>query len=78
MVGLQILITFCFSLDTNLRINPFGGVALAEGSGGHGHLVMYQEGNFAAICDHTFGEKEGDVACRQMGYARAIGVVRNS
>ena len=67
-----------FSLDPNLQTNPFGGLSLAEGSGGHGHLLIFQEGYFASICDHTFGEKEGDVACRQMGYSRAIGVVRNS
>ena len=66
------------SLDTNLRINPFGGVGLGGGSGGHGHLFIYQEVGFVPICDHTFGKKEGDVACRQMGYTRAVGVVRNS
>ena len=53
-------------------------MALVGSSGGHGHLFINQHGGFAAICDHTFGEKEGDVACRQMGYARAIGVVKNS
>ena len=51
---------------------------LIGSSGGHGHLLINQAGGFAPICDHTFGEKEGDVACRQMGYSRAIGVVRNS
>ena len=53
-------------------------MALIGGSGGHGHLLITRDGRLAPICDHTFGEKEGDVACRQMGYARAIGVVRNS
>ena len=73
-----IIVICCISLDTSLLFPPFGGMTLIGGSGGHGHLFIKVPRGFAPICDHTFGEEEGDVVCRQMGYARAIGIVRNS
>ena len=73
-----IIVRPCISLDTSLLFPPFGGMTLIGGSGGHGHLFIKVPRGFAPICDHTFGEEEGDVVCRQMGYARAIGIVRNS
>ena len=53
---------------------PYGALYLEGGSGGHGSLRM----RYSSICDHTFGKKEGDVACRQMGYTRAVAVRKNS
>ena len=55
----------------------YGSLHLDGGSGGHGNLFIGGY-HYQPICDHTFGMKEGDVACREMGYTRAVGVQKNS
>nr|WNS50029.1 deleted in malignant brain tumors 1 protein-like protein 1 [Halisarca dujardinii] len=55
----------------------FGAVTMEGGSGGHGQLYVNTEG-YTPLCDHTFGLREANVACRQMGYESAIGMVKNS
>ena len=60
------------------QVATYGTVILERGSGGHGHLFVQTSTLFTPVCDHTFGMREGDVACRQMGYTRAISVVKNS
>jgi deleted-in-malignant-brain-tumors protein 1 len=64
------------------RVATYGALFLEAGSGGHGHLFIRSNNGHSTvlspICDHTFGMREGDVACRQMGYTRAISVVKNS
>ena len=60
------------------QVATYGTAILESGSGGHGHLFVQTSTVFTPVCDHTFGMREGDVACRQMGYTRAISVVKNS
>ena len=60
------------------EVPTYGTAILESGSGGHGHLFIQGTNGYSPVCDHTFGMREGDVACRQMGYNRAISVVKNS
>ena len=60
------------------QVPTYGTAILERGSGGHGHLFVQTSTVFTPVCDHMFGMREGDVACRQMGYTRAISVVKNS
>ena len=56
-----------------------GSVALFEGSGASGQLVItIEKGKFIPLCDGGFEKKEADVACRQLGYTHAIGFKKNS
>ena len=73
-------IIFLIIFPIALRLNqiPFGSLLLDGGSGGHGNLFICGDQSYLPICDNTFGMKEGDVACRQMGYTRAVGVQKNS
>ena len=41
---------------------------LDEGAGSAGALLMFMGEGFGALCDAGFGEREGRVACHQLGY----------
>ena len=73
-----IISTSTLCTATNKLHLTYGTTILEGGSGGHGHLFIRSSSGYSPICDHTFGMREGDVACRQMGYTRAISVVKNS
>ena len=47
-----------------------GDLRLRDGdSAASGRLEVYLQGAWGTVCDHGFGEEEGAVACRQLGYA---------
>ena len=47
---------------------------LEEGAGSAGALLMFTGEGFQVLCGAGFGEKEGRVACRQLGYPGLVAV----
>ena len=56
--------------DTKSTIRLVGGATPYEG-----RVEVQQEGKWGTVCDNDWGEEEGKVACRQMGFA---GLVRTA
>ena len=40
-----------------------GGASVSEG-----RLEVYQFGRWGTVCSHQFDAKDGEVACRELGY----------
>ncbi|RDD41199.1 Deleted in malignant brain tumors 1 protein [Trichoplax sp. H2] len=58
--------SFCqFRPLKNRAIRLVGGTVLS------GRLEIYYNNSWGTVCDRNFSRVEGDVACREMGYARA-------
>ncbi|NWY68696.1 SCAR5 protein, partial [Erithacus rubecula] len=54
-----------------------GSVRLVNGSGAHeGRLEIFHERRWGSVCDDGWDSKDGDVACRMLGYAGAADVFR--
>ena len=46
--------------------------------GNKGRLEIYHDGVWGSICDDRFNMVEAHVACREMGYAEAAGILNSS
>ena len=59
-----------------------GGISTARLVGGsvtnEGHVEVFRDGEWQSLCDDSWDTREGDVVCRQLGYAYAIKVVGNA
>ena len=53
-------------------------LVLNDGStnAGNGRLEVFLNGRWGTVCEDDFGQEDGDVACRQLGYEGAIGYGR--
>ena len=40
-------------------------------SSNSGRLEIYHNGKWRTVCEHSFGQTEANVACRQLGYESA-------
>ena len=53
-----------------------GDLRLRDGrSASSGRLEVYRKGRWGYVCDDYFGDEEGAVACRQLGYAGLVEVL---
>uniref|UniRef100_A0A8C3TTA5 Scavenger receptor class A member 5 n=1 Tax=Catharus ustulatus TaxID=91951 RepID=A0A8C3TTA5_CATUS len=54
-----------------------GSIRLVNGSGAHeGRLEIFHEHRWGSVCDDGWDSKDGDVACRMLGYPGAADVFR--
>ena len=42
-----------------------------------GHLEIYEDGKWGYVCNEQFDLKDAKVACRMMGYSKAVRVLTN-
>ena len=43
-----------------------------------GRVEVFRDGEWQSLCGDSWDTRDGDVVCRQLGYAYAIKVVRNA
>ena len=56
-----------------------GSLRLTDGvQSGSGRLEIYHDGEWGSICDDSFDITDAHVACRQIGYAKAVGILSSS
>ena len=64
----------------NLTGQQSGDLQLVKNDGStntaDGRLEVFLNGQWGTVCEDDFGQEDGDVACRQLGYEGAIGYGR--
>ena len=48
------------------------------GNGPFGVIEIFNGARWGPLCDEHFDKRDGDVACKQLGYAGALSVIPNS
>uniref|UniRef100_A0A8C3NWK1 Scavenger receptor class A member 5 n=1 Tax=Cyanoderma ruficeps TaxID=181631 RepID=A0A8C3NWK1_9PASS len=65
------------SRDSRMRAPAEGSVRLLNGSGPHeGRLEIFHERRWGSVCDDGWDGRDGDVACRMLGFPGAADVFR--
>lgn len=62
----------------NKGVPMYGSLRLLNAAGSYGSLHVFNGVLFHPVCDSSFGWNELIVACRQLGYNRALQIVNNS
>ena len=57
---------------------PLASIRMLGGSGPFGVIEIFNGGRWGPICDERFDERDGEVACRQLGYSDVLRVIPNS
>ncbi len=54
-----------------MRLTSGGGYSSTSASTTDGRLEIYAGGQWGTVCDDSFGQREANVACNQLGFASA-------
>lgn len=72
------VIMLCVHCVGNKEDPMYGSLRLLNAAGSYGSLHVFDGILFHPVCDSGFGWNELIVACRQLGYNRALQIVNNS
>ncbi len=54
-----------------MRLTSSSGFGSAGASTTTGRLEIYAGGQWGTVCDDSFGQREADIACNQLGFSTA-------
>ncbi len=55
-----------------MRLTSSSGYGSASAGVTDGRLEIYAGGQWGTVCDDSFGQREANVACNQLGFSSAI------